>query len=455
MWLYRLLKNISRQSITQRIRFFSPDEDILYFNERYADREFGIMFDELNTSFSEDEVIKSVKQLKSNKAGGPDKIINEFLIHGRQILVLTICKLFNKIYDMSYFPEEWAEGYIIPLHKKGSANDVENYRGITLLSILGKLFTRVLNNRLSEWAENYYVLIEAQAGFRPGMGTTDNIFVLHGLITHILNQGSKLYCAFVDFTKAFDYVVRENLWYKLIKFGLRGKVLNIIKSMYSSVKSRVKHCNKLGNEFYCSLGVRQGECLSPLLFSLFLNDIEEHFFQSGREGLDINIFKMFLLLYADDIVIFANSAEELQHSLDSLGDYCRKWKLKVNLKKTKVMVFRKGGILSNNLIFHYEGEPVEIVKSFKYLGIVFTTGGSFAEAQSTLAGQAQKGIFTLNKYLYNFTFIPPKHKLELFDKLIMPILNYGSEVWGFCQSNTVERVHLQFCKKLCKENNTK
>ena len=104
------------------------------------------MFDELNTSFSEDEVIKSVKQLKSNKAGGPDKIINEFLIHGRQILVPTICKLFNKIYDMSYFPEEWAEGYIIPLHKKSSPNDVENYRGITLLSILGKLFTRVLNN---------------------------------------------------------------------------------------------------------------------------------------------------------------------------------------------------------------------------------------------------------------------------------------------------------------------
>ena len=193
------------------------------------------MLDELNTSFSEDEVIKSVKQLKSNKAGGPDKIINEFLIHGRQILVPTICKLFNKIYDMGYFPEEWAEGYIIPLHKKGSANDVENYRGITLLSILGKLFTRVLNNRLSEWAENYYVFIEAQAGFRPGMGTTDNIFILRGLITHILNQGSKLYCAFVDFTKTFDHVVRENLWYKLIKFGLRGKVLNIIKSMYSSV----------------------------------------------------------------------------------------------------------------------------------------------------------------------------------------------------------------------------
>ena len=127
----------------------------------------------------------------------------------------------------------------------------------------------MLNNRLTDWAEKYYVLIEAQAGFRPGMGTTDNLYVLHGLISHVINRGNKLYCAFVDFTKAFDYVVRDNLWYKLIKYGLRGRVLNIIMSIYSSVKSRVKHNNHLGNEFYCGLGVRQGECISPLLFSLF------------------------------------------------------------------------------------------------------------------------------------------------------------------------------------------
>ena len=80
----------------------------------------------------------------------------------------------------------------------------------------------MINNRLSNWAEHYYILIEAQAGFRPCMGTVDNIFVLHGLITHYLNQGKYLLCAFVDFTKAFDYVVRDNLWFKLVKLGLRG-----------------------------------------------------------------------------------------------------------------------------------------------------------------------------------------------------------------------------------------
>ena len=224
----------------------------------------------------------------------------------------------------------------------------------------------MINNRLSEWAEHYYVLIEAQAGFRPGMGTVDNIFVLHGLITHHLNHGKKLFCAFVDFTKAFDYVVRDNLWCKLVKLGLRGNILNIIKSMYESVKSRVKFCGKIGNEYFCSLGVRQGECLSLLLFSLFLNDIEEQFSHSGVEGLDLDLFKFFMLLYADDIVVFANNAEQLQAGLDVLSEYCARWKLKVNVSKTKILVFRKGGMLPRNLVFTYDREPLEIVKSFKY-----------------------------------------------------------------------------------------
>ena len=167
-----------------------------------------------------------------------------------------MCNLFNNIFESGIFPEEWSDGYIIPLHKKGSMSDVENYRGITLLSCLGKLFTRLINNRLTDWSEKYFVLVEAQVGFRANMSTVDEVFVLHCLLTHVLNKGKKLYCAFVDFTKAFDYVVRDNLLYKMIKLGIRGRILNIIKSMYAIVKTRVKYDNKLGNEFFCSLGVR-------------------------------------------------------------------------------------------------------------------------------------------------------------------------------------------------------
>ena len=122
-------------------------------------------------------------------------------------------------------------------------------------------------------------------------------------------------------------------------------------------------------------------------------------------------------------MIFSNTAEERQYALNLLSEYCAKWKLKVNVLKSKILIFRVGGLLPRNLSFSYEGEVLEIVKCFKYLGIVFTAGGSFSEAQNTLVGQAQKAIFKLNKCLYKFTFISPEHKLELFDKFISSILN--------------------------------
>ena len=184
-------------------------------------------------------------------------------------------KLFNFVFNSGVFPEAWSEGLLIPLLKKGIVTNVENFRGITLLSVLGKLFTRVLNNHLQSWAENYGIYVEAQNGFRPGRGTTDSIFILHCLINKFFDKNKSLYTFFVDFSKAFDYVIRENLWYKMIKAGVNGKILTIIRSMYNCVKTKVFSNGVMSDPFYCSLGVRQGKCLSPFLFSLYINDLEE------------------------------------------------------------------------------------------------------------------------------------------------------------------------------------
>ena len=158
----------------------------------------------------------------------------------------------------------------------------------------------------------------------------------------MINQGRKLFCAFVDFTKAFDYVVRDNLWFKLIKLGIRGNILDIIRSMYNSVKSRIRFDNHISNEFSCILGVRQGECLSPFLFSMFLNDLEDEFVTHGIEGIDIGLIKLFILLYADDIVIFSGSAEGLQEGLNFLDAYCKRWKLLIHLKQKSWYLEKRG-----------------------------------------------------------------------------------------------------------------
>ena len=310
------------------------------------------MFDELNQPIEIQEVLDNINQLRPNASGGPDCIINPFLIYGKDVLAPYLCQIFNIIFAKGYFPKQWSEGFIIPLHKKGPQDIVDNYRGITLLSSLGKLFTRILNSRLSSWAELYSIYIEAQCGFRAGMGTVDCVYILHALIAHFVNRGEKLYCGFIDFTKAFDYIVRENLWWKLINSGVTGNMLNIMRSMYNSAKSVVKCNGHMSEPILCKTGVRQGECLSPFLFSFYVNDIEKEFREKGLNGIDLDMLKIFLILYADDMVIFANSPEDLQDSFDMLVEYCKRWRLQVNTSKTKIMIFHKGRLL-DNLIFKY------------------------------------------------------------------------------------------------------
>lgn len=149
-------------------------------------------------------------------------------------------------------------------------------------------------------------------GFRAQMSTIDNAFVLNGLTDHI-KTGIQLHCASMDFSKAFDYVCRDTLWFKLIDLVLNNK-----RSMYNNLKWNIYYMNSFSNNFECKLGVRQGKCLSPLLFLLFLDDIEEMYMSEGLDGIDVDMFKMLLILYTDDIVLFANNKQKLQLSLDRL-----------------------------------------------------------------------------------------------------------------------------------------
>ena len=429
---------------------FNPDADMLRAIADFEAGEVQAGFEVLNNDITAEEIRKAIKQLKAAKSAGPDHLINEFYIHAVDVITPYLDTLFNNIFKSGLFPNVWSDGHVIPLHKKGSKSDVQNYRGITLLSTLGKLFTRILNNRLTEWAEDNHVYIEAQAGFRKGFSTVDNLFVLHGLITKFLNHGKKLYCAFLDYKKAFDYVERNCLWIKLLNLGIHGHMLNIIKGMYGTVKSQVKLNNCLSESFECRLGVRQGECLSPFLFAMYVNDLEEHLRDNSNAGIDLDhhYLKLFLLFYADDAVLFAESREDLQSALDAVSVYCTNWKMIVNIEKTKVMVFRKAGRLSQRDRWYYNGQELEVVKSFKYLGLLLTSGGSFMETQRTLANQAMKAVFRVKQYMSKFVNVTPKVWLHLFDVFIAPILNYGAEVWGFHSAQNIERVHTKYCKNI-------
>lgn len=309
-------------------------------------------------------------------------------------------KLFNLIFDSGVVPETWLVGDILPIYKKkGDAKLPENYRPITLLSCLGKLFTSVLNNRLSTFAENSKIITDSQAELRKGYSTTDNIFIINCLIDIFKSQKKKLYCTFVDFKQAFDRVWRDGLWAKLNSYNINGKCLNIIKNIYEQSKSKITTVEGSSAFFPCNSGVRQGDNLSPFLFTMFLNDLE-HYLHQHDAGItvdytndDISVYlKLFVLLYADDTVIFSDSPEDLQKSLHIFENYCYKWKLKINTEKTKVIIFSQGR-LNTNLHFHLNNTELEILKEFRYLGIQFSRTGSFNTAKNTLQNKPIKPYF--------------------------------------------------------------
>ena len=426
--------------------FFQADREISGELREVIENDIEEMYAELNVPMNESELRKAVIELKCGKSGGENLIINELLMNGFSVLCPYMLQLFNFIFEAGIFPEMWGNGLLVPLHKKGSMSVTDNYRGITLLSALGKLFTRVLNNRLDGWAEAYGIYLEAQNGFRKGRGTTDSLFIIQNVINEFIENGKKLYVFFVDYSKAFDFVVHDNLWYKLLQYGIRGKIFNIIHSMYQYVKTKVFSNGITSDPFYCKLGVRQGECLSPFLFAMYVNDLENSLNFQGA-GITISHVKMLLLLYADDVVIFAETAEYLQMEIDKLHTYCNKWRLKVNASKSQVLVFKKGRVNSNES-WYYGETQLTVATKISYLGLVFTTNGQNYQTQLALSEQANKAVFQLHKNISSFSSMPVSNILDLFDKLIVPILNYGSEVWGFHQARDIERVHLSFCKRV-------
>lgn len=193
------------------------------------------------------------------------KMLQEaFLLHLPQQTVIA-----PFLFQTFEFPDKWTQSVIVPLHKKGSASEFV-YRGIALLDTLSKLYISILTKRLTFYVESYYKL----SGFRASYCTVDNAFVLYSIANKYLSMKRKpLYVAFLDFKKAFDSVDRQLLYQVLRKNGIKGRLFSAVESVYVTVKScvRTQCCNtKL---FRCPVGLKQGCKLSPILFSLFINEL--------------------------------------------------------------------------------------------------------------------------------------------------------------------------------------
>ena len=405
----------------------------------------------LNDRITCEEITSAISRLKQGKSAGVDGIPSEFFITLSKQINAILVKLFNVILDSGHFPVGWIKGMIVPLHKKGSLDSPSNYRGITLLPIIGKIFSNVMFVRLSTFVDTCYPIVEEQHGFKKNHSTIDNIFTLDSVIfKYVFKHKVRLYCAFIDFEKAFDRVDHPSLFYKLFKIGMQGKMMKILHSIYNSVKSCVKTPQGITEFFECAYGVQQGSVLSPLLFNLFINDIGDTLRSGSFSGVYIGELKLLYSLFADDLSLPCNSKVNLQRQLDKLANYCKKWKLKVNINKSKVVVFRKGGRLKNYEKWTFNNHTLGTVSYFNYLGVTFSCTGNWTKAQEVLAQRGNKAMYNLLRTLRKYKHININLAVKIFDAKIQPILMYGSEIWGFHDGEAIEKVQISFFKSILK-----
>lgn len=417
--------------------------------------------EELDYAITESEISAAVKLIKNGKACGTDSILNEHIKSTLDLMMPVYVRLFNYVLDSGNIPKEWLNGIIVPIYKnKGDQTDPHNYRGLTVLSCLGKLFTAIINKRLNKFCETNGTIRLNQAGFRAGFSTNDHLFVLRSLVElYMKSKHKKLYCLMIDYKQAFDTICRAALWQKLLKNGITGKCFTVITNMYENIKSYVLSNGCITRAFDSQVGVRQGENLSPLLFALYVNDLEDFLKQNGAIGIDVNctienvegLVKLLVLLYADDTVILADSPTNLQRCIDALSQYCSYWKLTVNADKTKILIFSKRKL--KHLHFSYRGRELEIVDYYKYLGVVFHRNGSFKQHKEVACEQARKAMYSILRKGRELS-LPIDIQLQLFHTNVKPILLYACETWGYENISIIDNFHLTFLKMILKVKKT-
>lgn len=277
-----------------------------------------------------------IRNLKKNKAPGEDEILNEFIKILNQEKRIELLDLMNDLWKTGKIPNSWRISEIITIHKNGPTSEPGNYRGISLLSNLYKLMANILNKRLRIWCEAEKIFSESQAGFRQLHSTGNNIFILNSLINEKLKRKKgRLFTMFIDIKAAFDSVNRAKLMKKLEDIGLKGRFLRFIANSYKQTICRIKVNGSTSEDFFTSRGVRQGCPLSPLLFNIYIENLDKELERKKEGGTVIGQAKIYCLQYADDIVIVSDDKEGLTSMIKTTSSYIEKLNLEINTQKSK------------------------------------------------------------------------------------------------------------------------
>ena len=380
--------------------------------------------DEIFPDFLQEEIAQAIHSLKKDRSPGIDNITSEMIQASGEEGVKIFTNLINKIHELEECPEDWGKAIIVPIHKKSDKSVCNNYRGISLLSIPGKVFTKTLQNRMRKYVEA--ILGEEQAGFRSNRSTIDQIFTIRQISEKYIEQNKTVYNNFIDFKQAFDSVSQKTLWQTLRHFGLPEKLINLIKNIYDKSMSAVRVDTELTDWFKISVGVRQGCCLSPYLFNTVLEAVMRIALEKDTE-IGIKLLGQYVnnLRFADDIDILAESQPDIQKLTDSISETGKKFGLIINEAKTKTMAISKNKEICE---IKLNNSNLEQVDQFSYLGSIVSEDGTCVTDITSRIGKAA-AVFGNLKTIWKSKDILIKTKVYIYEVLVLPILLYGSECW--------------------------
>ena len=406
-----------------------------------------------------DEIRKTISEINTGKA--PVCIPVEILVHGGETIVAEVYEMICDVWKGAPVPQDWIDAILISIYKsKGSKSVCGDYRGISLLESVGKVFSKLLLDRLNKWICPK-VIPESQCGYRSGRGTMDMIFSVRQLQEKCIEHHVGLYQVFVDLTKAFDTVNRQALWIILGKLGCPPEFVELFKQLHRDMKGRFNFNGSLSDPIAIDNGVKQGDIPAPILFSIYFAmaliyafkncdlGVYIRFITSGkvfnirRFGAKTKVFEALIreLLYADDADFVAHTEHDLQAIINLFSEACCHFGLTISLKKTKVMYTAPPGqpYIEPNIFI--QGTRLDVVNTFVYLGSSISRDGSLDSEVHLRIQKASKAFGKLEKRVWADKGITKGTKLSVYGSCVLTSLLYSSETW------TTYRRHIQVLER--------
>ncbi|KAG5681565.1 hypothetical protein PVAND_010984 [Polypedilum vanderplanki] len=392
-------------------------------------------------STTPENITEIIQNLKLRKAAGFDNIKTQFLKNLPQSSIQLISNIFNHCLKFGYFPQQWKHAKIIALPKKDKdSSNPNNFRPISLLSTIGKLFERTILNFLIRHEVENNLFINQQFGFRSKHSTTLQIIRIVESASIGFNHNRSTGMVLLDIQKAFDSVWLNGLVFKLIKLKFPSGLIKIIDSFLFNRTAQVDVNQCLSDTFSIPAGVPQGSALSPFLFNLFINDLPK--LKKGE-----------LAAFADDLAIFYTIRSKnpntfkkaILNDLSYLSKFYGDWKISLNKDKTEFIIFTRAYSLRNKLAndsISFQNKQFKWLNQVKYLGVILDQRLNFnAHIQHTIS-KAKKALFSIYSIFKNSNPVPASTKVNLYKSLIRPILSYAAPVFINCPKTYLKKLQV-------------